>query len=69
MIYAEFGTRNAPAAFHLTNAEKVRFRDVQIDWESDSPNWKYGIMAVNTEIAEINSGCDFGKPMNSAENS
>lgn len=68
LIYAEFGTKNAPAAFHLTNAEKVRFRDVQIDWESDSPNWKYGIMAVNTEIAEINSGCDFGKPVNSAEN-
>ena len=69
LIYAEFGAKNAPAAFHLTNAEKVRFRDVQIDWESDSPNWKYGIMAVNTGIAEINSGCDFGKPMNSAENS
>jgi len=69
LIYAEFGAKNAPTAFHLTNVEKVRFRDVQIDWESDSPNWKYGIMAVNTGIAEINSGCDFGKPVNSAENS
>jgi len=68
LIYAEFGTKNAPAAFHLANAEKVIFRDVQIDWESDSPNWKYGIMGVNTEITEINSGCDFGKPMNTAGN-
>ncbi|MBO4631401.1 MAG: hypothetical protein J5858_05715 [Lentisphaeria bacterium] len=61
LIYAEFGSRNAPAAFHLTNVEKVVFHDVQIDWESNSPNWN-GVMAVNTEIAEINSGCDFGKP-------
>ena len=63
LIYAEFGTRNAPAAFHLANAEKVVFRDVQIEWESDSPNWKYGIMAADSGITEINSGCDFGKPV------
>ncbi len=63
VVYAEFGTKNAPAAFHLTNAEKVVFRDVTIDWATDSPNWKYGLMSDNTEIAEINSGCDFGKPL------
>ena len=63
LVYAEFGTKNAPAAFHLTNAEKVVFRDVTIDWATDSPNWKYGLMAENTEIAEINSGCNFGKPL------
>ena len=63
LIYAEFGTKNAPAAFHLTNAKKVFFQDVKIEWATDSPNWKYGLMADNSEIAEINSGCDFGKPL------
>ena len=62
LIYAEFGTQNAPAAFHLTNTEKVTFRDVKIEWDTDSPNWKYGIMADNSELPEINSECDFGKP-------
>ena len=61
LVYAEFGTKNAPAAFHLTNAEKVFFQDVTIDWATDSPNWKFWLMAENSEIVEINSGCDFGK--------
>ena len=61
VIYAEFGTQNAPAAFHLTNVEKVTFRDVKIEWYTDSPNWKYGIMAKNSGPLEINAECDFGK--------
>ena len=61
LIYAEFGTRNAPAAFHLANAEKVVFRDMQIDWESASPNWKYGVMAIHSGPVEIGPECDFGK--------
>lgn len=61
LIYAEFGTRNAPAAFHLTNVEKVTFRDVKVEWNTDSQNWKYGIMAENSGPLEINAECDFGK--------
>ena len=45
----------------------VRFRDVRIVWDTDSPNWKYGVMAENTDIAEIGSGCDFGKPVKQAD--
>ena len=63
LTYAEFGTKNAPAAFHLANAEEVTFRDVKIEWNTDSPNWKYGLFAENSEILEISDGCDFGKPI------
>lgn len=63
LIYAEFGTKNAPAAFHLNNVENMIFHDTRIEWNTDSPNWKYGIMAENSGITEINSGCDFGKPL------
>ena len=62
MIYGEFGTSNAPAAFHLTSTEKVTFRDVKIEWSTDSPNWKYGVMSVNSEPPEINYECKFEKP-------
>ena len=62
LVYAEFGTKNAPAAFHLSNAEKVTFRDVKIEWDTRSPNWKYGIMAIHSGQIEINPECDFGRP-------
>ena len=62
LVYAEFGTKNAPAAFHLANAEKVTFRNVKIEWDTQSPNWKYGIMAIHSEPVEINPECDFGRP-------
>ena len=60
LTYAEFGTKNAPAAFHLTNAEEVTFRDVKIEWNTDSPNWKCAVMAVNSQKLLID-GCVFGK--------
>ena len=62
LVYAEFGTKNAPAAFHLTNAEKVTFRDVKIEWDTQSPNWKYGVMAIHSGQIEINPECNFGRP-------
>ena len=62
--YGEFAAVNAPAAFHLTNAEKIIFRNVRIQWDTSSPNWKYGILAENAGISEINAGCDFGRPLN-----
>ena len=60
LTYAEFGTKNAPAAFHLTNAEEITFREVKIEWNTDSPNWKYGLMAVNTQKPLIEA-CNFGR--------
>ena len=63
LVYGEFGEKCAPAAFHLANTEAVRFRAVRIVWDTDSPNWKYGIMAENAEIAELDTGCDFGRPV------
>lgn len=62
ILYGEFAAASAPAAFHLANAEKITFRDVQIEWNTDSPNWKYGIMAENSEPLTIASDCNFGKP-------
>ena len=62
VLYGEFAAVSAPAAFHLANAEKITFRDVQIEWDTDSPNWKYGIMAENSDPLTIASDCDFGKP-------
>lgn len=60
--YGEFATVCAPAAFHLVNGEKITFRDVKIEWDTDSPNWKYGVMAENSDPLTITSDCDFGKP-------
>jgi len=63
LIYGPFAVQCAPAAFHLANAEKVIFRDVIIQWNTSSSSWKYGILAENAGISEINTGCDFGKPL------
>ena len=63
ILYGERACHCAPAAVHIANATKLIFRDVRIQWNTKSPNWKYGIMAENAEILEINSGCDFGRPM------
>lgn len=60
ICYGEFATVNAPAAFHLANAEDITFRDVKIEWDTDSQNWKYAIMAENTQKPQID-GCFFGK--------
>lgn len=57
------GKTKDTAAFYMTNMEKIYFQDVKINWDTNSPNRKYGIMAENSEIAEINSSCNFRKPM------
>lgn len=62
VLYGEFAAVSAPAAFHLANAEKITFRDVKIEWNTDSPNWKYGLIAENSGILDFSESCDFGKP-------
>lgn len=57
--YAEFAAKNSPAAFHATNVEELSFHDVRIQWETRCPQWKYGVLAINSEVSENN--CDFGK--------
>ena len=60
LLYGEFATRNAPAAFHAANAEKLTFKDIRIDWDTASPNWKYGILTERCSEVEL-SRCDFGR--------
>ena len=61
MLYGEFAVRNAPAAFHAANAEKLIFDDVRIEWDTASPNWKYGIFTDNTDPVEICDSCQLGR--------
>ena len=60
LLYGEFAARNAPAAFHAANVEKLIFSDVRIDWDTDSPNWKYGILTERCSEVEL-FRCDFGR--------
>ena len=66
--YGEFVGTSAPSAFHLTNAENVTIRDVKIEWGTNSQNWKYGVMAVNTNPLTINPECNFGDKPNVIKN-
>ncbi len=50
-----------PSAFYLENTERVRFDRVGIQWQNDSPNWKYGVSAVYSPDTETTC-CRFGKP-------
>ncbi len=62
VLYGPFAVTDAPAAFHLTNAEKITFRNVKLEWDADSRNRKYGIMSENADLLTIGPECDFGKP-------
>ncbi len=50
-----------PAFFFLKHARDITFRNVEIDWQTDHPAWKYGLLAEHS--AEIDADdCRLGKP-------
>lgn len=50
-----------PAAFYMKYVRGIAFRDIRLDWQTDHPAWKYGILAESAENVERN-GCNLGKP-------
>ena len=53
---------NRPAYEAAIAAYEAAHPDVKIEWDTQSPNWKYGIMAIHSGPIEINPECDFGRP-------
>ncbi len=50
-----------PSEFIIRITGKGRSRRVGIQWQKDSPNWKYGVSAVYSPDTETTC-CRFGKP-------
>ena len=50
-----------PAFFFLKYVRDIAFRDVEIDWHTDHPAWKHGLLAEHSMEIET-TGCQFGKP-------
>ena len=53
-----------PAAFHVENADNVKFFHVFARWmPGHSTDWQYGLSVRNSGKVQYD-GCDFGKPLN-----
>ncbi|MFA6929514.1 MAG: glycosyl hydrolase family 28 protein [Lentisphaeria bacterium] len=64
--YGEFGSKAAPAAFYISNAEEVEFNRVQISWsELDGP-WQAALMTENVSGLQIHH-CRFAAPPNGVQ--
>jgi polygalacturonase len=46
-VYGEFGTRAAPAAFYVKNANQVNFDKFKINWLTNNSKWTHCIKQVN----------------------
>lgn len=52
-----------PAAFHVENADAVRFSNVSVQWMEDhSADWQYGLSIKKSNNVSYER-CDFGKPI------